>query len=457
MGFLVTFASCRGRRTLLFLFVVVVLSPFVFQLAIFSRWLWQDSSQVLFPAGVDNSKLLELRGKLKKIEDKMLLELVDREWTPDTMSDRIKLVDQEKLRDAVSNVEVQIPGVDDQKFNVPFFNNPPSWLAARTFTSRIFFCPPNGHEGTITHLIGQLLRLGMQQKSSHGSAGDVIGSFMDVGSNLGFYSLLAIDMGVPAYAFDIQPFCLYNLHSLAQTSPQRRHLHLFNVGMADAPQVVVNAEGGCDFENFYVSDRGASQNVAFFWSSLIFESWSAGPGGKGVQVPVVRLDDWIRKMKGEIPLPIRVLKMDTEGAEGRIVLGMHDTLAAPCTLLNWIVELTPAHWYRFGQSMEDQAAVQAYIDVVEKYNYKAYLMYMPAERRPPSSLHDFMKPLSAHPGMPGQADTGCEGAPYYEILDMQRFFHDYCTTFLEGVIRHGKSSKGYCGNIWFAKQGCPSA
>ena len=308
-----------------------------------------------------------------------------------------------------------------------------------------------------THLIGQLLYLGQQQQqqqnnkeesSPRGQATNRVGSFMDVGSNLGFYSLLAMDMGVPAYAFDIQPFCLYNLYSLAQTTnPQRRHyLHPFNVGMADAPQVVTNAEGGCDYENFYVADQQDDASNS--------QKGSQRGTGKGVQVPVVRMDDWIRKMKDQLPLPIRVLKMDTEGAEGRIVLGMQETLAAPCTLLNWIVELTPAHWFRFGQEMEDENVIQAYVDVVEKHNYKAYLMYMPMERRPPPGLYDFIKPLSAHPAMPGQTDTGCEGAPYYEILDMRRFFVDYCLTFLAGVKRPGGSSKGFCGNIWFEKQAC---
>jgi FkbM family methyltransferase len=361
-----------------------------------------------------------------------LLDRIDEEWTDASIADSLK-IDAGKLQAAISNVAVSVPGVATA-YQVPFFRHRPSWLSTRTFVSEIFFCPPNGHEGTITHLIAQLL------SRSAGSSG----SFVDIGSNLGFYSLLAMDMGVPAYAFDIQPVCLYNLYALAQTSAKRANLHLFNVGMADTAQVVTNAEGGCDYENFYVSENDTRADKAL----------DKTKAGFGVQVPVVPFDDWMARMATRLPTPIQVLKMDTEGAEGRIVLGMQETLAS-CRLRNWIVELTPGHWYRFGQSIDDAAAMQAYVDVVEKHNFKAYLMYMQAERRPPPSMHDFIRPLDEHPGMPGQSGTGCEGAPYYEILDMRRFLFDYCLTFADTVVRAGgATAKGFCGNVWFQKQGC---
>jgi len=78
-------------------------------------------------------------------------------------------------------------------------------------------------------------------------------------------------------------------------------------------------------------------------------------------VPVVRLDHWIATMGDKLKGGgvIQVLKMDTEGAEGRIALGMQQTLAT-CKIRNFIVELTPAHWYRFGQAENDPDAIQAF-------------------------------------------------------------------------------------------------
>ena len=135
-------------------------------------------------------------------------------------------------------------------------------------------------------------------------------------------------------------------------------------------------------------------------------------------------------------------------------MGMQKTLST-CLIRNWIVELTPAHWYRFGQEDTDPEAIQAFVDVTEKHNYKAYLMYMQDNRQPPESLHDFMKPLSQHPTIPSEKGTGCFDKPYYEILDMRRFILDYCLKFGDTVTRLGKSTaRGYCGNIWFQKMGC---
>jgi len=70
-------------------------------------------------------------------------------------------------------------------------------------------------------------------------------------------------------------------------------------------------------------------------------------------------------------------------------------------------------------------------------------------------MHDFIQPLDHHPGMPGQQNTGCSDAPYYEILDMKRYIFEYCLDFAGTIKRPGgKSARGFCGNVWFQKQGC---
>uniref|UniRef100_A0A7S3L9J0 Methyltransferase FkbM domain-containing protein n=1 Tax=Amphora coffeiformis TaxID=265554 RepID=A0A7S3L9J0_9STRA len=355
------------------------------------------------------------------------------EWDPASIEKDLKTSDIQSLASATKAVTVKIPGVSEQ-YSVPFYTQRPDWLSQRTFLSNIFFCPPNGHEGTITNLIGQLL----SQNSE--------GSFMDVGSNLGFYSLLATSMGHHAYAFDIQPVCLYNLQTLSNAADDKKNanlLHVFNVGMSDSEQTVVNQEGGCDYENFYVNESEQRKHTAL----------DADKAGIGLQVPVVRMDHWISLMGDKLKGPIQVMKMDTEGAEGRIALGMQKTLST-CLIRNFIVELTPAHWYRFGQKDNDAAAIQAYCNLTEKYNYKAYFMFMQKERQPPPQLYDIVRPLDRHPAMPSEKGTGCFGTPYYEILDLRRFIHEYCLEWTATVKREGGSAKGFCGNIWFQKQGC---
>ena len=105
--------------------------------------------------------------------------------------------------------------------------------------------------------------------------------------------------------------------------------------------------------------------------------------------------------------------------------------------------------------MDDPVAIQAFVHVVEKHNYKAYLMFTPEARRPPAAMHDFIQPLDRHPGMPDVKDTCCYDVSYYAILNMARFIHEYCLEFAATVILRGSATaKGFCGNIWFQKQGC---
>ena len=71
---------------------------------------------------------------------------------------------------------------------------------------------------------------------------------------------------------------------------------------------------------------------------------------------------------------IRVLKIDTEGAEVPIVRGMTGLLRD--RLVEHIVlEITPMHWPRFGIAARDAAAHAAFATITDTYHYTAYLMY----------------------------------------------------------------------------------
>jgi len=54
--------------------------------------------------------------------------------------------------------------------------------------------------------------------------------------------------------------------------------------------------------------------------------------------------------------------------------------------------------------------------------------------------------------------TGCFDTPYFEILDLRRFIVEYCLEWADTIVRKSKAgdttAKGFCGNIWFQKQGC---
>ena len=149
---------------------------------------------------------------------------------------------------------------------------------------------------------------------------------------------------------------------------------------------------------------------------------------------------------------IRVLKIDTEGAEVPIVRGMTGLLRD--RLIEHIVlEITPMHWPRFGIAARDAAAHAAFAAITDTYHYTAYLMYTQSVRQPPRRLiGSVFKRVDHHPLGVGPPDTDCPlgggaFAPFWEIVDMKRFFTDYCLTFLEKVGHGGK-----CGNVWFASR-----
>lgn len=321
---------------------------------------------------------------------------------------------------------LHFPGVSGVH-SIKFFAKNPGNLAARTFTKDIFTCPPNGHEGSITNLYGQLLLTKPNQSEG----------VVDIGANLGFYSLLPASLGYRTASFDISPSCLHMLTELADRNGVASLVKAYNIGLSDKEETGTNHDEKCDYENFYV------------------EKPTSGKGPKGGETfEIERYDDVAAR--SDWPFRegvVRLLKIDTEGAEFRILQGMRHELQSG-RIKNMIIEVTPAHWFRFGNArMNDTDGVNIFVDLVEKYGYHAYVLYLPPNRRPPPEFSTFVEQLTSHPILTDVADTGCDHAPFYVVKNMRKFMTTYCIDHLANVKRGGlageSSSSGFCGNLWF--------
>lgn len=72
-------------------------------------------------------------------------------------------------------------------------------------------------------------------------------------------------------------------------------------------------------------------------------------GAKGITVPTMRLDTWLRTLKADVDA-IRYVKIDTQGHEGHVLAGAPELLARPSIV--WELEFSPPHLQKAGSEPE---------------------------------------------------------------------------------------------------------
>ena len=138
--------------------------------------------------------------------------------------------------------------------------------------------------------------------------------FVDVGANLGYYTLLALQQGVPAVAFEPQPQNLRCLYANLVANGWEGDAEVFPVALAKQPGLL--------------SLYGASGP-----SASLVKGWAGYSSRHRQLVPVSTLDHvLVGRFAGERLL----VKIDVEGAEFGVLKGALQTLArhpAPAWLL----------------------------------------------------------------------------------------------------------------------------
>lgn len=310
-----------------------------------------------------------------------------------------------------------------------------SWLPGRTFDISFFFCQKNGFEASIGKLIALIGTISNPDEDL----------FIDIGSNLGFYTIVAALQGFQAHAFDISSSCLRGLYHHSTANNVENKVHLHQIGIGDNADIIVTSDSGCDYENYMIKKN----------SPQLVDEKDHGNTDKS-DIPVLPFDIIYSKLDNGNKV-ISAMKIDVEGAEVQIIKGMNKLLSSN-KVKNIIVELTPSHWFRFGLDAFATEGINEINKLTTIYGYDAYLLHLPSFRYPPTTMKEFIIPINYHPlnkihnkEITSVQHSGC-GATFYKILDMKRFMIDYCKIHLANLKCGKEKCKGRCGNIWFTKQ-----
>ncbi len=200
----------------------------------------------------------------------------------------------------------------------------------------------------------------LQRRLSHGDI------FVDVGANIGYFSLLAAKLVGPSgkvIAVEASPFIFEKLKGNIEQNGVKNVLAL-NLAVSDSSGVA----------KVYAAPQG---NIG---ETTILES-------KGYEleseIPCARLDE---VLSSEDLRRIKVIKIDVEGAEWAVVAGMPQVLASSPDSLEFVIEINPKHLATLGRSARDilQTFETAGFHAYELLNDYSDAGYLPprVEKRP---------------------------------------------------------------------------
>ncbi len=169
--------------------------------------------------------------------------------------------------------------------------------------------------------------------------------FVDIGANLGYFSLLAAKAGAKAvYAFEPIPYTF----EILQKNIVRNHCaHCIRPF-----QCAIGNQNG----TFSITMNLGPKNHADYLCGAERHPWKAR---RKVQVPVLRMDEFVRQEK---IAEIGILKSDTEGYDFNVLLGAEETLRRFRPIL--ILEVQDMYLQKFHSS-EAQL-----LEKIKELNYK---------------------------------------------------------------------------------------
>lgn len=222
------------------------------------------------------------------------------------------------------------------------------------------------YEPAVSDLLTQLLHPG--------------NTFVDIGANIGYFSLLAAHLVGPSgavYSFEPNP---HNCELLRQSAAHNGfdNIHLQPYAIAETAVTLFFSEGGAD-SNGRLLHNHEVRDPALQW-----------------QVQAARLDELLPPLDA-----IHLIKMDIEGAEPRAWQGMHHTLDTYRPIL--VFECSPT-------LIQETSQCQAidFLAEVER-RYELFVLYRDGRRSPTAqSSRDILQELAT------------SGLPHFDLLAYPR-------------------------------------
>jgi len=141
-------------------------------------------------------------------------------------------------------------------------------------------------------------------------------TILEAGSNIGYYTLMAYYALKDVRIFAVEP------------APDNVRLLQQNLKLHDLERVVDVTEGG-------LSEQSGKVRLFLSSESNVHSMEYSSSSGIYIDVPVWSIDDFL-EMKGLKPKDVHVLRMDTEGHELSILLGMKKVLDSNTPMLCFI-------------------------------------------------------------------------------------------------------------------------
>lgn len=172
---------------------------------------------------------------------------------------------------------------------------------------------------------------------------------IDIGSNSGFYGILAATYGLKTIAFDLQPECIAVIQNSILVNNLVENMRVIPKGVSEEGINETTTK-------MLVPDQGCDGRFPV----------SAGNGGsKKVSVELNPLPYYLPDDKS---LEIQMMKVDTEGNEKRVLAGALPLFASG-KIKNAIVEVTPGHgfWSKAGITPEEMSTTLQ--TIIDDYKY----------------------------------------------------------------------------------------
>ncbi len=170
--------------------------------------------------------------------------------------------------------------------------------------------------------------------------------FVDIGANLGFYSLLAKEAGIQAVSFEPEPQHADYLKRNAHVFP-----HVFDIALSDENGTAVFNVGSDKNQGCSSLINSSSGRNAYYYNGT-------------VDVTTNTFDHFLQEHKEIIPADIAGIKIDVEGAECKTLAGMTSFLKHSKA---WI-------WSEVRGESSDRGSnsYKHVLSIANENNYKAY-------------------------------------------------------------------------------------